>query len=144
MFLVFSDASQGYWWSRLLKRGFQHVSVLMLSGRTWVLVRPMYAYTDLVACEWREGDAPYMLVDGDPVILAVQPVRADRLRGLVGLQTCVTWAKALMGIRAPWVITPWQLYKHASKHYPVDIPSTGCLHSGSEHRAETAPAGRTA
>ncbi len=44
---------------------------------------------------------------------------AARPRGLLAwpwmFHNCVGAVKAVLGIRAPWVWTPWQLYRHLRK-----------------------------
>lgn len=34
---------------------------------------------------------------------------------LPNLGTCVSITKHLLGIRAPWIMTPWQLYQHLER-----------------------------
>lgn len=139
-FLIFTE-SQPRWWARYLKPGFRHVSILTLNDGIWTLTRPLYGWTETVSCPYREGDIPQTMIDGECLVVPFHVKHCDRLRSLIGLHTCVTTAKAYMGIRAPWIITPWQLYKYASRRYAGIIHSTGDTHSGSEHRAEAAQTG---
>lgn len=138
MWLVFTDANQGRWWARFLEPGFGHVSILILLHGQWTLIRPLYGFTDVVSCPYQEGDIPQtMICDQQALIIPVERDNSEDLRGLVGLQTCVSTAKALMGVRWPWIITPYQLYKRCTTYYAGQNHSTGCPHSGSEHIPRT-------
>lgn len=95
------------WWTFFLPDGLDHVDLWRPLGQGFYLV--LAAYHDCVSME---------LVEGEPSGL-VQRVTARRPRGKAmfpaGLKTCVTIAKAALGIRAPWVITPRQLYRYVQK-----------------------------
>lgn len=47
-----------------------------------------------------------------------------RVRTIFAPWTCVEAAKALLGIRAWWVLTPYQLYKYCEAHNGVDVKKT--------------------
>ncbi len=134
--LVFHDVPGQRWWGKYLKPGFQHVSVLQLITGTWVLIRPMYARTLVEALPYTEGDLPHT-VHPDATFLPIQINETERLRALVGLHTCVGFAKAIMGIRAPLILTPYQLFKHCTHGYTGIIPSAGIKHSGSVDQSQT-------
>lgn len=113
--LVFHD-TEGRWWSRFLRPGFQHVSVIILTGGCWVLLRPMYARTLVEALPYEEGDMPHT-VHPEATFFPITINETERLRSLVGLHTCVSFAKSIMGIRKPWIITPHQLYRYSALRY---------------------------
>lgn len=73
----------------------------------------MYPGIDVCPMPWQKGDDPVeLLAEGDVTVLPVSLQHQDRFRSLFGLHTCTSYAKALLGIRAPFVITPYQLYSY--------------------------------
>ena len=113
--LVFRDlpASQSrsrFW--RLLKPGFQHVELWRYDRGIWLRIDPCFELVEAHALE----APPLELIDPDlkPTVLRVQrTVPKGKLREpfFVGPWTCVELTKAFIGLRAPFVRTPWQLYK---------------------------------
>jgi hypothetical protein len=113
--LVFRDlpaeATTSPLW-RLLKPGFQHVECWRCDRGIWLRIEPCYEMTTVEAHE----SPPWELVlpELSPTVLHVQrAVAKGRLREpfFVGPWTCVEIAKSIIGLRAPFVRTPWQLYK---------------------------------
>ncbi len=113
--LVFRDLpdwrSRSPFW-RLLKPGFQHVEAWRCDRGIWIRVDPAY---EMVVVEALEAP-PHELLDPalNLTILRVQRlVPKDKLRDpfTFGPATCVEAVKSLIGLRAPFVRTPWQLYK---------------------------------
>lgn len=136
--LAFMNPTEPRWWAKYLRDGFRHVEILYLLEGQWILVRPLYGLTYLEACPWEQGDIPQHLFE-DALIIPVEINPRERLRSLLGLHTCVSTIKAHLGIRAPHVITPWQLYKYCSARYAVIASSTGHPHSGSVDLAQAHP-----
>lgn len=143
-FLIFTEAREGRWWSRFLRPGFRHVSILTLNDGIWTLIRPLYGWTEVTSLPWQAGDIPSHLFNEPVVAIPFHVEHIERLRGLVGLHSCVGQAKAYMGIRAPWVLTPYQLYKFATTRYAGNIYSAGNIHSGSEDQPNAPAEGRAA
>jgi hypothetical protein len=99
-------------WLRALKPGFRHCAAVLQCGAVWVIYNPMSNATEvatLPACgegtlAARLGAAGYRVVATDvaapwPVPLPWRPF------------TCVEAVKRAIGLRAPAVLTPWQLYR---------------------------------
>lgn len=110
--LVYPQGGQARaWWTFFLTDKLDHVDVWRPLGQGFYLA--FSAYHDRLSFE---------LIEGEPVGV-VQRVVARRPRGKAmfpaGLKTCVTLAKAALGIRAPWVITPRQLYRYVAKRNGV-------------------------
>jgi hypothetical protein len=98
------------WWTRGLDPRFVHVEVWWHIGDDyWVAMRPTHCY---LSCDIMHG-APRV---GDNGVSAVCEVTALREKTSamwpVGMKTCVTIAKAALGLRAAWIVTPRQLYDY--------------------------------
>lgn len=101
------------WWTRWLDQRFAHVEVWWHIGDDyWVAVRPSYHYLscDVMHGSPREGE-------GGVTRTRVLRCRRDKVTPMMpfGMKTCVTVVKAVVGIRAAWVMTPRQLYNYLSK-----------------------------
>lgn len=114
-------------WLRLLRPGFRHVFVALpvaggwvtldpLSTRLEVEFHPLPADTDLAAWFRTRGHSvlPVLLCPPLPAQWPLAPF------------TCVTVAKRVLGIRAPWVQTPWQLYRHLGGDPSAPTPQKEC------------------
>ena len=110
--LVYSAReAQVPWWARWVDRELAHVEIWWEIGDGYYsAVRPYYHY---LVTEIMHG-AP----NG-----RVQSVLAQRLDDSVmfpaGMKTCVSVAKAMLGIRSPWVLTPRQLYNYVERRNGV-------------------------
>jgi hypothetical protein len=105
------DAKRSRLWG-LLKDGFQHVEVWRCDRGIWLQVDPCFEVIEVHAHE----AAPWDLFPASvkPTIVRVRRiVRKGRMRKpfAFGPCTCVELTKALLGMRAPFVRTPYQLYK---------------------------------
>lgn len=110
--LVYQPRAEGWpWWSALVGDAFAHVEVWWLLGDDYyVAVRPYHQYLTVD------------IMQGPPEG-RVQEVVARRLHDStmfpLGLKTCVSVAKAMLGIRAAWVVTPRQLHNYVAKRNGV-------------------------
>lgn len=114
-YLVFRDlpaeAKRSRLW-RLIKPGFEHVEVWRCDRGIWLQVDPCFELVEVHAHE----APPWILMPAEysPTVLRVQRVvRKGKLREplFFGPWTCVEIVKAVIGLRAPFVRTPYQLYK---------------------------------
>lgn len=101
---------------RWLAKGFRHCFALVRSSGRWVLVDPLSHWTEVVA-----------LAEAADGATAEDMVKALRARGLAAVAcavveparqgswpapyTCVEAVKRVLGIRAPLVFTPRQLFR---------------------------------
>lgn len=111
--VYYADLGTSAWWTRWLSRRLIHVEVWWLIGEDyWVAMRPNHCY---VTCDVMYGEPRV----GENGVSAVQQVSCLRSRATpmvpVGLKTCVSVTKAVLGVRAAWVITPRQLYRFLAK-----------------------------
>ena len=117
--LVVFSGRTGVRWLRWLKPGFRHCFVAVDDGIEWLTVDPLLHRLEIrasglpsafdLAAEYRR-----MALD----VIEVIPAPVALRRAPFGLFTCVETAKRLLGIRAPWVLTPWQLYRLLSRRAP--------------------------
>ena len=101
---------RGLWWLRPLRPGFRHCFVAVRDGDGWLVIDPMAHHTSIrhTLCHDLAG---YYSSHGIIVVgtaLRTPPQRAAPWRPY----TCVEAVKRILGVDAPWVLTPWQLYRH--------------------------------
>lgn len=109
--LVVFGGGSGVRWLRWLKPGFRHCFVAVDDGIEWLTVDSLLHRLEIrasglpsafdLAAEYRRRSLAVVEVVPAPV-----PLR----RAPLGLFTCVETAKRLLGIRARWILTPWQLH----------------------------------
>lgn len=110
--VVFVDDA-GLRWLRPLRSGFRHCFIAVHRGNVWIICNSLSHYTDLdvaIGCTTAEIAAWYRRC-GFIVVEAktcTPPKRCAPMRPF----TCVETVKRVLGLRAPWVITPWQLYRY--------------------------------
>lgn len=97
------------WWTRWLSQRFAHVDVwLELDEDLWLCLSGSHAYISIELI-----NAPI------PKEYVVQRVTARRRDDVtlnpLGLKTCVSMAKAMLGIRKPFILTPLQLYNYVKR-----------------------------
>lgn len=112
--VVFADGC-GPAFLRALRPGFRHCFVAVASQDQWVLCDPLLHRTDLVAFEASSAaDIVRLYEDLGLVALRTRirpdPVFCVRVRPF----TCVEVVKRVLGIDAPFIITPWQLFREIS------------------------------
>lgn len=101
---------------RPLRRGFRHCFAVLRTGSLWLACEPLKDRIELDALALPPDFdlAAFYGGQGHRVLLGRRPPAPDR-RGIAPAPlTCVTVVKRVLGIRAPWVWTPWQLYAHLS------------------------------
>jgi len=111
--LVAFTGQAGLWWLRLLRPGFRHCFALIECDDGWVICNPAShrteirsigrpAFADLLDWLFAEGT----------IVAVCRPADVPRRMAPVRPYTCVEAVKRLLGLRAPGVFTPWQLYCH--------------------------------
>ncbi len=95
------------WWARLIARDFSHVEIWWSIGDGYyVAIQPFHHYLEA------------NVMHGEPtgVVQRVTAMRRSRTPMVpFGLKTCVTVAKAVVGIRNAFVLTPKQLFNYVEK-----------------------------
>ena len=103
----------GKWYLRPLKDGFKHVEVWVLDRDVWVRFDPCFEFVTLHAFLER----PQVVLDPALKSTYVRVLRQIPLGSLNvpwiwGPMTCVDAVKLVLGLRARWVHTPYQLYRY--------------------------------
>jgi hypothetical protein len=101
-------------WLRPLRRGFRHCFVVVRAESVWLACEPLKDRIELDALALPDDFdlAAFYGEQGHRVLVGQRPPVTARRRFAVAPLTCVTVVKRLLGIDAPWVWTPWQLYAH--------------------------------
>lgn len=108
--VVFTD-SRRVWWLRMLKPGFRHCLVVLESTETLVVLDPLLQGVEVRLLPARGlGELVARLKADGATVLACRPGRPPPRLAPVRPFTCVELVKRTLGMRAPWVLTPWQLH----------------------------------
>jgi len=101
-------------WLRPLRRGFRHCFVVLRAGPLWLACEPLKDRIELDALDLPPGFdlGRFYSRQGHRVLLGRRPPPRPKSWFALAPVTCVTVVKRLLGIRAPWVWSPWQLYSH--------------------------------
>lgn len=110
----------------LLRRGFRHCFVAVLQGGRWVTVDPL-AHRIWVAADVPEAvDLPgfWRRSGFTTVELVLDEPPVPRRLPLAPL-TCVSVVKRVIGLRAPFVLTPYQLHRRLARTEGVGADRKG-------------------
>jgi hypothetical protein len=111
--VVFADHADCAWLT-FLRSGFRHCFVALRAGSLWLACEPLKDRIELDALALPAGFdlAAFYAAQGHHVLEGRRPPPRPRQAFAPAPLTCVAVVKRLLGIRAPWVWTPWQLYAH--------------------------------
>ena len=109
--------SLGRWPLRKLRDGFRHVEIWVEDRSVWARLDPCYEFAVLQV----HLEPPQSFIDPALKPTFVPLHRDIPLGGLplawnFGPVTCVTAVKLALGLRLPFVLTPYQLYRHLEDH----------------------------
>lgn len=119
--LVLFGGEGRHWATRWLRPGFRHVAVVVASGDYWIGVDPALGTPLIEVIAGTDQDlAAYYRASGLTVIETetrdTEPVLPFAYANCVGL------VKFVLGLRNPWLFTPFKLYRHLAaervKHEP--------------------------
>lgn len=103
-------------WLKILKPGFRHCYVLLNDGRHWLSIDPLSNYTDIAVqnlpCDF---DLPRWMQSRGHLIIPA-PIKHEKKQAPWMLFTCVEAVKRVLGLHSITILTPWQLYRHLTKH----------------------------
>jgi len=102
---VIFKGDRGRWWSRFLHTKIRHCFIIEPSLGKYIVY---------------EKDADKMMVYNvehindiiGPTDITVSYMKEIQTQPLLMLNTCVGYTKQFLGIRNPFIWTPYQLYKH--------------------------------
>jgi len=111
-YVVFTDFSR-IRWLQWLRRGYRHCFVVLGTGSLGLIYDPMAnctVLTGLMQVDWDAIGGRYRQMGYTVVETTIQPpgLAVSYIRPF----TCVEAVKRVLGIHAPWVLTPWQLYRY--------------------------------
>jgi hypothetical protein len=118
--VVFVDHTECAW-LRTLKRGFRHCFVVIRDESCWLICDSLKDRIKLSLLHLpRSFDLAGFYADQGHHVLVGQTAE-DLPRDWLTFAplTCVSVAKRVLGIRAAWVLTPWQLFAHLSSERPL-------------------------
>lgn len=119
------DAGRFNFWDIITTKDFRHCYAFRFDGYNWILVDPMGSWLEVQVMPYeREDNVPHMMLErGHKVVYVMKNRKNEQV--LRGLLTCVSIVKHLIGVRACWIFTPKQLYKHLlEKNYGRIIKAT--------------------
>ena len=109
--LVGFSGEVGAWWLKLLKPGFRHVAVAIDDGAGgYIFYNPMLNASELVRIEGEEITVWATMHGAGFLVIATQTEEMPKKPLSFRPYNCVEGVKRALGISAPWVLTPWQLY----------------------------------
>jgi len=115
--IIFRGSEYKHWLFNWLQPEFQHCYAVKESpgGEFWIVVNNTAVHTDVQLKS--KLDYPHIrLLAPDCVILTIQAIiRPDNNRHPFCVFNCVEMCKSLLGIKAFWCWTPYQLYKRLTK-----------------------------
>lgn len=113
--VVFADDSQ-LKRLRYLRRGFRHCFVAVRGEGGWVICDPLSNQTALGIVDGLTSGELAAWYRQHGLIVIETAVRSPPSRpASIRPFTCVEAVKRILGVQAPWVLTPWQLYRLLAK-----------------------------
>lgn len=111
--VVFVDHAECRW-LRCLRAGFRHCFVALRERGAWLTWDPLKDRIELSLLPIpADFDLAGFYADRGYTVLLGQTKPDQPCQALaIAPLTCVTIAKRLLGVRAPWLFTPWQLCRH--------------------------------
>lgn len=115
VYVVFSDRTD-LWWLKFLRHGFRHCFVILRFTDIWMVLDPLAHKTELMRIDVPDAFSLVAWLEGEGDRVVKVPLKASEMKVLPpALCSCVETVKRILGIRAPFVFTPWQLFTHLQK-----------------------------
>jgi hypothetical protein len=112
-YIIFRGSEYKHWLMKYLQPGFQHCYAVKESpgGEFWIVINNTAVHTDVQLVS--KVDYPHIrLLAPNSVILSIRAIiRPESYRHMFCVYNCVEVCKSLLGIKAFWCWTPYQLYK---------------------------------
>lgn len=106
-YLLFLNG-RGHWSNKLLKKGFQHIAIMMRDQFNWLIFDPQEYGLKWEILGNAAKDLPRTFCKN---VLKITTLATPAFRTRIGYLSCVSVAKYVLGIYLPLCYTPWQLYK---------------------------------
>ena len=102
------------WWLRVLKPGFRHVAVAIADGvgvEGYVFYNPLLNASELAWIAGSENSVKAKMQAGGFLVVSTKTQEMPKKPLAIRPYSCVEGVKRALGVNAPWVFTPYQLYK---------------------------------
>ena len=116
-YIIFTESGSENWLIKRLRKPYQHVLAIKKSPgkRFWIVINPIISFTYVDIVPVKDFPDIESLVDKNAVIVPYTASIIDKSRHTLCVINCVEIVKSLLGIRAFWIWTPYQLYKYIKK-----------------------------
>jgi hypothetical protein len=108
--LVLFHGAGGRWYSRLLSPGFHHCFAAIQWCDYWIVVDPKPGIPGLHITQGSE-EVLGAFYESHGIVVVGITLRSASFRCPIMAVNCVSVVKRLIGLRAPFVLTPCQLYR---------------------------------
>lgn len=117
--IIFVDRTECAW-LQPLRHGFRHCFVALEHAPRWLVCDSLKSHMELTLLDPLEPLhlAEHYASQGHRVLVGRAGTHHRRSPVALSPLTCVSVAKRLLAIRAPWVWTPWQLFSHLQTTQP--------------------------
>lgn len=131
--VAFTDERR-IWWLGWLRPGFRHCFALLNDSEHWLAVEPLASCMEITVLptpadfnlpDWLRGQ-------GHHVVEAMLDRRLIHPAPFAFLN-CVEVVKRVLGIRAPWVITPYLLYQHLQQKFSATQKISAVSNNDAQH-----------
>lgn len=100
------------WWLKFLRPGFRHCFALLNDGRNWVTLDPLSSHTEVaVQPVPPDFDLPAWFRARGHAVVPAGLRRGHARPAPFAPFTCVEAVKRVLGLHAPFVLTPRQLHR---------------------------------
>lgn len=105
-------------WLKILKPGFHHCFVVLRDAQRWLTLDPLSNHMEARIYDM-PGDfnLPLYLRNQGMLVVETHLNHSHQKPAPIMIFTCVETVKRILGLHKRWIITPWQLYRHLTKHY---------------------------
>lgn len=119
-YLIFDNGD--IFFSKLFKRGFQHLQILSNDGYNWILFNPGFDQLNYEILPIAADEDAILKYFKDSTVLRVDKTSSftTNFLGTINILSCVTAAKYFLGINL-WAITPYQFYKKLIRSKKIQV-----------------------
>lgn len=124
--VVFSDQTD-LWWLKILRRGFRHCFILMRFADVWISIDALAHKTEIMRIDIPDSFYLKQWLENQGETVVFVPLSRAKIKPLwPSIFSCVESVKRIMGIRKPFIMTPWQLYKFINHQQEKEIQNGKC------------------
>lgn len=97
-----------HWWTRFLKKGFYHCLLILGNGYDWYIIDPVMHFTDFIIV--KTNCIEEIFHQKGYKTIKTEAVIPTHVKFFLRPYTCVETVKHFLGIQAPFIWTPYQLF----------------------------------